>query len=166
LNYLERHSRGELSSNYVVQLLDAFTHEGPNGVHQCLVFELLGPSVDKVLADYHEGHDKLCSETILRTSTQLLKAVKFIHSAGVCHGGEVASPLHLCASRFHCTHILLDISGRNIAFSCTHLWRQTEEQLFDVLGFPEVEPLTQVDGTPLGNGLPSQLVKQQNGMNG
>ncbi|KAJ5246843.1 hypothetical protein N7468_001826 [Penicillium chermesinum] len=136
--YLERHSRGELSLNYVVQLLDAFTHEGPNGVHQCLVFELLGPSVDKVLADYHESHEKLWSETVLRISIQLLKAVKFIHRAGMCHG---------------------DISGRNIAFSCTHLWKQTEEQLFDVLGFPEVEPLTRLDGTPLGNGLPSQLVK-------
>ncbi|KAJ5281827.1 hypothetical protein N7478_007199 [Penicillium angulare] len=138
LKYLERHSRGELSSNHLVQLLDAFTHEGPNGVHQCLVFELIGPSIDKVLADYHESHDKLCSETVLRMSTQLLKAVKFIHSAGMCHG---------------------DISGRNIAFICTNLWEQTEEQLFDVLGLPEVEPLTRVDGTPLGNGLPSQLVK-------
>ncbi|KAJ5522860.1 uncharacterized protein N7503_006535 [Penicillium pulvis] len=138
LKFMERHSRGALSSNYVVQLLDAFIHEGPNGVHQCLVFELLGPSVDKVLSDYHESHDKLCSETVLRMSTQLLKAVKFIHSAGMCHG---------------------DISGRNIAFSCTHLWKQTEEQLFDVLGYPEVEPLTRIDGTPLGNGLPTQLVK-------
>ncbi|KAJ6088764.1 hypothetical protein N7486_010025 [Penicillium sp. IBT 16267x] len=78
-------------------------------------------TIDKVLADYHKSHEKLCSETVLRMSTQLLKAVKFIHSAGMCHG---------------------DISGRNIAFSCTHLWKQTEEQLFDVLGFPEVEPLT------------------------
>ena len=60
---------------------------------------------------------------------------------------------------FHRTHFLLDISGRNIAFSCTNLWKQTKEQLFDVLGFPEVESLTRVDGTPLANGLPSQLVK-------
>lgn len=69
------------------------------------------------------------------------------------------SPLHLHASGFYYTHFLLDISGRNIAFSCTHLWKQTEEELFDVLGFPEVEPLTRLDGTPLGNGLPTHLVK-------
>lgn len=92
LKSLEKHSRGDLSSYYMVQLLDTFTHEGPNGVHQCLVFELLGPSVDKVLSDYHENHDKICSETVLRMSTQLLKAVKFIHSAGMCHGGEGAFP--------------------------------------------------------------------------
>lgn len=88
LKHLERHSRGSLSTHYIVQLLDSFTHKGPNGVHPCLVFELLGPSVDKALADYHEGHDKLCSDTVLRMSTQLLEAVKFIHSAGLCHGGE------------------------------------------------------------------------------
>ncbi|KAJ5962603.1 hypothetical protein N7501_007544 [Penicillium viridicatum] len=138
LNFLERQSRRGLASNYIVQLLDAFTHKGPNGVHQCLVFELLGPSVDKVLSDYHESQDELDPETVLRISTQLLKAVRFIHSAGMCHG---------------------DISGRNIAFSCTHLSKQTEEQLFDVLGFPEIEPLKRIDGTPLGNELPAQLIK-------
>lgn len=88
LKHLERHSRGNISSNYIVQLLDSFTHGGPNSVHQCLVFELLGPSVDQVLADYHDGHDKLCKEAIIRMSTQLLKAVKFINGAGMCHGGE------------------------------------------------------------------------------
>ena len=29
----------------IIQLLDDFEHEGPNGTYQCLVFELLGPSV-------------------------------------------------------------------------------------------------------------------------
>lgn len=57
------------------------------------------------------------------------------------------------------TYVLLDISGRNIAFSCTHLSKQTEEQLFDVLGFPEIEPLKRIDGIPLGNELPAQLIK-------
>jgi hypothetical protein len=47
------------------------------------VFELLGPSVDQVLADYRESRDKLCAETIIRVSTQLLKAVKFIHGSGM-----------------------------------------------------------------------------------
>ena len=88
LQHLEGHAPGDLSMNYIVQLLDSFSHHGPNGIHQCLVFELLGPSVDKVLADYDWGNDKLFPETILRMSTQLLKAVRFIHSAGMCHGGK------------------------------------------------------------------------------
>lgn len=54
---------------------------------------------------------------------------------------------------------MLDISGRNIAFSCTNLLNTIEEQLFEFLGLPEIEALTRVDGTPLENGLPKQLVK-------
>ncbi|KAF7629404.1 hypothetical protein AFLA_013121 [Aspergillus flavus NRRL3357] len=138
LKVLGSHSRRGLSSNYIVQLLDSFSHEGPNGVHQCLVFELLGPSVDRILADYREGHDKLCPETVLQMSTQLLKALKFIHSAGMSHG---------------------DISGRNMAFSCTNLSHASENELFEVLGTPEIELLARVDGAPLHNGLPTQLVK-------
>jgi hypothetical protein len=48
LQLLERHSQGQ-SSKYIVQLLDSFIHQGPNGQHQCLVFELLGPTVNRVL---------------------------------------------------------------------------------------------------------------------
>ncbi|KAJ5312696.1 hypothetical protein N7508_003526 [Penicillium antarcticum] len=70
--------RVRLSSDYVVQLLDAFSHKGPNGVHQCLVLELLCPSIDKVLSDYYESHDKLHPETVLRIPMQLLKAIKSI----------------------------------------------------------------------------------------
>ena len=47
----------------------------------------------------------------------------------------------------------------DIAFSCTRLSNQTEDELFGILGIPEIEPLKRVDGTPLGNGLPAQLVK-------
>ncbi|KAE8414793.1 kinase-like domain-containing protein [Aspergillus pseudocaelatus] len=100
----------ELASNYIVQLLDSFTHEGPNGVHQCLVFELLDLSVDRVLADYRESLDKICPETVLRISRQLLKALEFIHSVGMCHG---------------------------------------ENELFEVLGTLEIEPLVRVDDAPL-----------------
>ena len=57
------------------------------------------------------------------------------------------------------TYLALDISGRNIAFSYSQLLNTTEEELFDVLGFPEIEPLARIDGTPLEKGLPTQLVK-------
>lgn len=54
---------------------------------------------------------------------------------------------------------MLDISGRNIAFSCSNLMNTTEEQLFEFLGFPEIEALARLDNMPLENGLPKQLVK-------
>jgi serine/threonine-protein kinase SRPK3 len=48
---LARHRQGHLHSKYIVQLLDDFFHQGPNGTHQCLVFELLGPTVHAVVQD-------------------------------------------------------------------------------------------------------------------
>jgi hypothetical protein len=49
---------------------------------------LLGPSVDKVLADYYDSGDTLETEDILRMTEQLLEAIQFIHDAGMGHGGE------------------------------------------------------------------------------
>lgn len=82
--------------SYIVQLLDCFSHHGPNGIHQCLVLELLGPVVDIVLADYNEGCDNLDPDFVLRMSTQLLRAIKFIYRAGMCHGGEYSVPCKEC----------------------------------------------------------------------
>lgn len=82
------------ASDYIPKLLDYFTHTGPNGLHQCLVSELMGPSVDTVVADYHTGGDRLEAETILTVSRQLLQAIVSVHEAGYGHGGRV-----LCSSK-------------------------------------------------------------------
>ncbi|KAL4945101.1 hypothetical protein BDV06DRAFT_219633 [Aspergillus oleicola] len=127
-----------LAANYIVQLLDEFTHEGPNGIHRCLVFELLGPSLDKIIGEYHDGGDCLEPETILRISRQILEGIKFVHDAGMGHG---------------------DISGANIAFGCSGLTNATRDEVLRVLGQPEAEDLIRLDGQPLAEGLPRQIVK-------
>lgn len=80
---------------YVVQLLDEFRHEGPNGSHQCLVFELLGPSLDSVIESYRPlpwevatVDNRLDSDVILRVSKQLLSALSSLHNKGIAHGGK------------------------------------------------------------------------------
>ena len=93
---LATRSQGSLCSNYIVQLLDEFLYQGPNGNHQCLVFELLGPTLDKVVSDYHEFGDPLEPETILRLSVQLLQAIAFLHKVGYVHGGM---PLYTFVSK-------------------------------------------------------------------
>lgn len=103
---------------------------------------VLGPSVDRVLSDYHESRDKLCTETILRMSTQLLKAVKFIHSAGICHGGEGAFPSVFACGLFPFYSLLIRHQWSEHRVYLHSIVDQTEEQLFDILGFPEI------DGTP------------------
>lgn len=82
-----------------LQLLDAFMIHGPNGIHQCLVLKLLGPSVEDVFRDYdesegckphdiyQEGQASATPETILDQTEQLLLAIEYLHGAGFVHGG-------------------------------------------------------------------------------
>jgi serine/threonine protein kinase len=85
-NYWKRYSKQQYSK-YIVQILDSFVHQGPNGQHQCLVFELLGPTVTNVLERHSESY--LETETVLHMSVKLLRAITFIHDAGMIHGGNV-----------------------------------------------------------------------------
>ncbi|KAL5316744.1 hypothetical protein ACEPPN_015795 [Leptodophora sp. 'Broadleaf-Isolate-01'] len=125
--------------HHFVRRFDGFLHHGPNGCHQCIVFELLGPSVESIAEDYRQGGDQLESETILKIVTQMLEAISFMHKVGYAHG---------------------DISGSNLGFTCPRLAHLPESELFDILGTPETEVLARVDGQPLQPGLPKQLVKK------
>ncbi|KAE9371863.1 kinase-like protein [Stipitochalara longipes BDJ] len=132
------HAKGNLASKYIVQLLDGFNHPGPNGIHQCLVFELLGPCVDQVLSDHRDEGEPLEPKMILRMCEQVLEAVAFMHEAGFCHG---------------------DISTRNIAFKCNQAAHLPEEEFFQVIGDPEIDELARNDGQLLPKGMSSQFVK-------
>lgn len=74
-------------SDRVAHLVDSFIHEGPNGSHQCTVTELLGPSINSVVADYDTGDERLSLEIILKITRQLLEAIHSLHQAGYAHGG-------------------------------------------------------------------------------
>ena len=102
LRALAEYSKGNLGSKNIVQLLDDFLHKGPNGCHQCLVFELLGPTVDIIVNDCHKEGERLDTETLLKISTQLLQAVAFIHEAGYAHGGIVSRSNFLCLELTFC----------------------------------------------------------------
>lgn len=159
LQLLEGKCKGRLSSKYVVQFLDIFSHSGPNGDHQCLVFELLGPPVEWVLMDYSantdhtDPGDKLEPGTIMRMSRQLLECIEFIHSTGMAHGGNELPVSDSCLA-----DMITDISGWTVVFSGKSL-STTKKRIFKSVGAPEVEPLVRSDGRPLDKGLPTHLVK-------
>lgn len=149
-------------SKYIVRLLDEFLLEGPNGCHQCLVFDLLGPTVNTMVDDAHHFGERLETDIIIRVSIQILKAVAFMHKAGYAHGGTVAfARVFPCISR-HFTSLgltFVDINLKNLAFHNGRLSRLSEEKLFEALGSPNPEVLTRSDGEPLGRGIPTQLVE-------
>jgi serine/threonine-protein kinase SRPK3 len=87
LQSLGAHYPGSPSSKYIVQLLEQFVHKGPNGSHQCLVLELLGPSINAVIHHQNKQKQRLTPNTILKFSKQLLQAIDFMHSTGFAYGG-------------------------------------------------------------------------------
>ncbi|OBT65037.1 hypothetical protein VE03_05250 [Pseudogymnoascus sp. 23342-1-I1] len=72
-----------------VQIFDWFRHEGPNGIHNCLVAELLGPCIATIMQVNSEMEAFLSPDTILRASRQLLEAIEFAHQAGYVHGEKL-----------------------------------------------------------------------------
>lgn len=69
---------------HVVLLLDWFTHEGPNGKHVCMVFELLGRNLLHMIKQYNYKGIPL---DIVRTIAQhSLIALDYLHTVcGVIH---------------------------------------------------------------------------------
>lgn len=69
---------------HVIQLLDTFSHEGPNGVHVVMVFEVLGENLLGLIRRYkHRGIPVVFVKQIAK---QLLAALDFLHRhCGVIH---------------------------------------------------------------------------------
>ncbi|CAI5757828.1 unnamed protein product [Candida verbasci] len=69
---------------HVIQLLDTFTHKGPNGVHVVMVFEVLGENLLGLIRKYkHRGIPIVFVKQIAK---QLLSALDFLHrKCGVIH---------------------------------------------------------------------------------
>lgn len=69
---------------HVIQLLDTFTHKGPNGVHVVMVFEVLGENLLGLIRRYkHRGIPIIFVKQIAK---QLLAALDFLHrKCGVIH---------------------------------------------------------------------------------
>ena len=68
-------------------MLDHFEHEGPNGTHQCLVLEPLGPNVLSEAELY--SSNRLPGKIAWEASGQTVQALAYIHDNGIAHGGEL-----------------------------------------------------------------------------
>ena len=70
-----------------MEFFDDFKVEGPNGTHQCIVTEVLGPSIG---ADVDEIYDEewYPIEIAKMLVAQVIRGVAYLHSCGVVHGGK------------------------------------------------------------------------------
>ncbi|KJZ77710.1 hypothetical protein HIM_02887 [Hirsutella minnesotensis 3608] len=78
---------------HITQLLGEFEFRGPNGIHKCLLFEPMGPSVNTMVEELPQFNPRRwgmkiryppqIAKTILKQS---LQALEFLHKNGIAHG--------------------------------------------------------------------------------
>ncbi|KAH7399195.1 serine protein kinase [Phaeosphaeria sp. MPI-PUGE-AT-0046c] len=137
LRTLARLNSEEAGSRHVMQLLDHFHLEGPNGKHECLVLEFLGPSITDLLESRFA--DMRLPATLAKSSVQqALIGLAYLHKHKIGHG---------------------DLHTRNLAFAIPSLHSLTEAELLKKLRQPDVGAVTRKDGKSLEPGVPTYLVR-------
>ncbi|KAI9860264.1 MAG: serine/threonine protein kinase, CMGC group [Vezdaea acicularis] len=69
---------------YVVSLLDSFEHKGPNGVHVCMVFEVLGENLLGLIKRWN--HRGIPMPLIKQLTKQVLLGLDYLHrECGIIH---------------------------------------------------------------------------------
>jgi serine/threonine-protein kinase SRPK3 len=138
-----------------MQLLDHFYIEGPNGKHECLVLEFLGPSVADLL-DVRFDDERLPG-TLAKTSVQqALAGLAYLHKYNIGHGGTASGELLL--GIYPLTNVA-DLHTHNLTYVIPALHTLTEADLLQKLRSPELGAVTRKDGKPLEVGVPAYLVR-------
>jgi hypothetical protein len=70
-------------SRYIIPLLDEFDHQGSNGLHRCLVFEPMGPTVDTMVEELSQFMDDV-DEDKMRHSPKMTKSILRQSLQGTC----------------------------------------------------------------------------------
>ncbi|KAK5087699.1 serine/threonine protein kinase, CMGC [Lithohypha guttulata] len=69
---------------YVVSLLDSFEHKGPNGVHVCMVFEVLGENLLGLIKRWN--HRGIPMPLVRQITKQVLLGLDYLHrECGIIH---------------------------------------------------------------------------------
>ena len=165
LRVFRRLSAGKLNnhpgSRHVLRLLDDFEHTGPNGTHICLAFDVLGPSVKARAERFGDG--RLPGSIAREISRQALLGLDCLHQQGVTHGGWYQL-LHKFCSRYICfvsissLTSIVDLHPGNILFAGPNQDARSKDELYQILGDPDIGEVVRVDRKPLGHEVPRYLV--------
>lgn len=68
----------------IVSLQDAFTIKGPNGLHQCMVFDAAGPSLHRMA----DGQHQIPAPIARKAGQKLAEGLAHLHAISIVHGGR------------------------------------------------------------------------------
>lgn len=123
----------ESGGQYIALPEDHFWMQGPNGTHLCFVLPVLGPPVSAIWHSFSEPE-----ELVQNLCFQMTKGLHFLHKNQICHG---------------------DFRPSNILLRLANIDHLTDEQLFNLIGEPETEPVFTATGETPGVSVPKYLVK-------
>ncbi|KAJ6009042.1 hypothetical protein N7522_004058 [Penicillium canescens] len=122
---------------HTLYMLDNFDLKGPNGHHNCLVYELLGPNIPDTI-DAHFPNGRLPGKLAKVIAKQSLIGLDSLHQQNIGHG---------------------DLHTRNLAFTMPYVDNVTEEKFTEMLGKPEIGYVRRSDGKELEPGIPEYIVR-------
>jgi hypothetical protein len=94
LQFLRDHAASQspkhAGSEHVLDLLGNFTVSGPNGTHDVLVFDVLGPSPNELRNDSEQGEEWVWKSSRI-ISKEVALGTAYLHELGVTHGSMMFS---------------------------------------------------------------------------
>ncbi|KAI9787046.1 MAG: hypothetical protein M1816_007717 [Peltula sp. TS41687] len=130
----------------IMSLQDAFTVKGPNGLHQCLVLECVGPSLRRIAY----SKCRLSGSTRRKVAGQVAEGVAYLHSTGICHGGK-----YLLMPPKEARHL----TSSNILFELNNFDTWSEAEVYQNLGKPRTARIRLLSGAAPGLQAPTKLIE-------
>ncbi|KAI9791148.1 MAG: hypothetical protein M1835_000514 [Candelina submexicana] len=132
LQHLARQPSNDPGLSHLLGLSDHFEEEGPNGLHDVLVLEVVGPSLKDV-------HYLLNVRLIKTMAFQVISAIACLHRCGVGHG---------------------DLHPGNVAIQMTDLNDKEPDDILTLhLGYPSITPVLTKDPKRTTGSLPKYVVR-------
>ena len=153
-NHLASQSRAHPGSDRILSPLDSFKVQGPNGEHDVLVLQVLGPQLQIM----YDDDPAVIHRAIKPLVRQIVLGISFLHDCGIVHAGQSTVSAHQPTTHRYS----LDLHRGNIAFEIPDLDGKSEQEAMNAVGLPYCAPVLLRDLTYPTDSFPKYLVVSGN----
>ena len=139
----------------IVSILDTFNVEGPNGIHECHVSPVAGPSLFNISDSpgQIEGFRPLKRPIVRKLARELAKTVSWLHSINIIHGGE------FYGASANPTDTSVDITTKNVLLQLCNIDNWTIDDVYEQLGQPVWDEVFTASGGDSDASAPDYIVQ-------